>query len=58
MLKGEHRKKEMNYVAKFNISDLSDGTYNLEIEASNSRVVKQLNVVSKKIEVERKVTVL
>lgn len=51
-------KKEMNYVAKFNISDLSDGTYNLEIEASNSRVVKQLNVVSKKIEVERKVTVL
>ncbi|AYQ33378.1 hypothetical protein [Runella sp. SP2] len=50
-------KNEMNYSAKFNINELSDGVYNLEIESGESRVVKQLNVVSKKIEIERKVTV-
>jgi len=50
-------KNEMSYAAKFNINELADGVYNLEIEAGESRVVKQLNVVSKKIEVERKVTV-
>ncbi|MFN3379982.1 T9SS type A sorting domain-containing protein [Runella zeae] len=50
-------KKSMAYAAKINVNDLADGVYQLEISAGKERVVKQLNLASKKIEVERKVTV-
>lgn len=50
-------KKEMAYVAKINVSDLTDGTYQLEITSGQNRVVKQLNLSSKKVEVQRQVIV-
>lgn len=50
-------KKEMAYAAKINVSDLTDGTYQLEITSGQNRVVKQLNLSSKKVEVQRQVIV-
>jgi ribosomal protein S6 len=50
-------KKEMTYAAKFNVKDLNDGVYQLEITSGKNRVVKELNLVSKKIETERKVVI-
>ncbi len=50
-------KKEMAYAAKINVSDLNDGSYQLEITSGQNRVVKQLNLVSKKVETQRQVTV-
>jgi hypothetical protein len=50
-------KKEMTYAAKINVSDLNDGSYQLEITSGTNRVVKQLNLVSKKVETQRQVTV-
>ncbi len=50
-------KKEMTYAAKINVSDLTDGNYQLEIVSGKNRVVKQLNLSSKKVEVQRQVTV-
>jgi ribosomal protein S6 len=50
-------KKEMAYAAKINVSDLTDGNYQLEIVSGKNRVVKQLNLSSKKVEVQRQVTV-
>lgn len=50
-------KKSMTYAAKINVSDLNDGTYQLEITSGQNRVVKQLNLSSKKVEVQRQVTV-
>jgi ribosomal protein S6 len=50
-------KSEMAYAAKINVSDLTDGNYQLEIVSGKNRVVKQLNLSSKKVEVKRQVTV-
>ena len=50
-------KKDMAYAAKINVSDLTDGTYQLEITSGQNRVVKQLNLPSKKVEVQRQVIV-
>ncbi|MFN8346677.1 MAG: hypothetical protein U0X91_16870 [Spirosomataceae bacterium] len=50
-------KKEMSYAAKINVSDLTDGNYQLEIVSGKNRVVKQLSLSSKKVEVQRQVTV-
>ena len=50
-------KKDMAYAAKINVSDLTDGTYQLEITSGQNRVVKQLNLSSKKVEVQRQVIV-
>lgn len=50
-------KKEMAYAAKINVSDLNDGSYQLEIMSGKNRVVKHLNLVSKKVETQRQVTV-
>jgi len=50
-------KKEMQYAVKINVSELADGAYELEIASGQNRVVKHLNLSSKKVEVQRNVTV-
>jgi Secretion system C-terminal sorting domain len=50
-------KNNMKYAAKFDISDLADGAYQIEIKAGNEQIVKELNVSTKTVDVERKVTV-
>jgi endo-beta-N-acetylglucosaminidase D len=50
-------KNETNYATKINVSNLEDGVYQLEIASGKNRVVKSLNLSSKKVEVQRKVTV-
>ena len=47
----------MTYAARFNVNNLNDGVYQLEITSGKNRVVKELNLVSKKIETERKVII-
>lgn len=50
-------KKEMTYAARFNVNNLNDGVYQLEITSGKNRVVKELNLFSKKVETERKVII-
>jgi len=50
-------KNKMGYAAKINVSDLTDGAYELEVFTGKTRVVKHLNLSSKKVETARKVTV-
>lgn len=50
-------KKDMNYAAKLDVSELNDGTYQLEIISGAERIIKKLNLSSKPIEVQRKVSV-
>ena len=50
-------KNDMDYAAKLDLSNLSDGAYQLEITAGKDKVVKQLNVQTKPVVAERKVTV-
>ncbi|WP_428666949.1 DUF3244 domain-containing protein [Runella sp.] len=51
-------KKEMTYAAKFDVKDLTDGAYQLEITSGKEHVVKKLNLTSQKVETQRVVTVL
>jgi hypothetical protein len=51
-------KKDMAYAAKFNVSELQDGAYTLEMIGNNGeRIVKKLNLKSEKLVADRKVTV-
>ncbi|MCU0341622.1 MAG: T9SS type A sorting domain-containing protein [Spirosomaceae bacterium] len=50
-------KKDMSYAAKLDVSDLNDGVYQLEIVSGAERITKKLNLSSKQVEVQRKVTV-
>lgn len=50
-------KNDMSYSAKLNLSELADGSYQIEIKAGKEQIVKQLNVSTKTSDVERKVTV-
>lgn len=51
-------KKEMTYAAKFDVKDLTDGVYQLEITSGKSQIVKKMNLTSQKVETQRVVTVL
>lgn len=50
-------KNEMKYAAKINVNELADGAYQLEIASGNNRVVRNVNLSSKKVEFQRNVTV-
>lgn len=50
-------KGEMKYAAKLNVSELADGTYQIAIKSGDEQIVKQLNVSTKTVEVERTVSV-
>jgi hypothetical protein len=51
-------KNDTDYAAKLRVNDLADGLYKLEISSGNEKITKDVNVSSKKIEVERSVSVM
>ncbi len=50
-------KNDLQYALKMNVSNLSDGTYTLQIASDNQTITKQINLTSERVEVARKVTV-